>query len=163
MSGSAFRMLLKDLMIKIFWGIKPYLLKMKSSKLKFAAVNFWLIYLDLMKVQHLARTPVQENDLNMRVLAWEKMLPFYFYFNKMNYAHYGTYYLQHLTHIETLNPGMKDLLMAKGVNVQAQTVHPVLTAIDQREEQTINKDAKATGNMYFSGNNFKRQYLDLLK
>ena len=156
-------MLLKDLMIKVFWGIKPYLLKMKSSKLKFAAVNFWLIYLDLMKVQHLARTPVQENDLNMRVLAWEKMLSFYFYFNKMNYAHYDTYYLQRLTHIETLNPGMKELLMAKGVSVQAQTVHPVLTAIDQREEQTINKDAKATGNIYFSGNNFKRQYLDLLK
>ena len=78
MSGSAFRMLLKDLMIKIFWGIKPYLLKMKSSKLKFAAVNFWLIYLDLMKVQHLARTPVQENDLNMRVLAWEKCCRFIF-------------------------------------------------------------------------------------
>ena len=116
-----------------------------------------------MKVQHLARTPVQENDLNMRVLAWEKMLSFYFYFNKMNYAHYGTYYLQRLTRIETLNPGMKELMMAKGVSVQAQTVHPVLTAIGQREEQTINKDAKGTGNIYFSGNNFKRQYLDLLK
>ena len=73
-------------------------LKMKSSKLKFATVNVWLIYLDLMKVQHLARTAVQENDFNMRILAWEKILPFYFYFSKMNYVRYGTYYLQHLTH-----------------------------------------------------------------
>ena len=125
-------------------------LKMKISKLKFATVNVWLIYLDLMKVQHLARTAVQENDVNMRVLAWEKMLPFYFYFNKMNYIRYGTYYLQHLTHIETLNPGMKELLMAKGMNVQTQTAHPVLTAIGQREEQTINQDAKATGNIYIN-------------
>ena len=116
-----------------------------------------------MKVQHLAHTTVQENDFNMRILAWKKMLPLYFYFNKMNYACYGDYYLQHLRHIETLNPGMKELLMAKGMSVQAQTVHPVRTATDRRGEQTINKDAKTTGNIYFSRNNFKRQYLDLLK
>ena len=116
-----------------------------------------------MKVQHLAHTTEQENDFNMRILAWKKMLPLYFYFNKMNYARYGDYYLQHLRHIETLNPGMKELLMAKGMSVQAQTVHPVRTATDRRGEQTINKDAKTTGNIYFSRNNFKRQYLDLLK
>ena len=39
MSGSTFRMILKDLMIKIFWDIKLYLLNMKSSKLKLAMVN----------------------------------------------------------------------------------------------------------------------------
>ena len=65
----------------------------------------------------------------------------------MNYARYGTYYLQHLTHIKTLNPGMKELLMAKGMSVQVQTVHPVRTAIDQRGEQTINKDPKTTVNI----------------
>ena len=37
--------------------------------------------------------------------------------------------------------------MAKGMSVQAQTVHPVRTAIDQRGEQTINKDAKTTVNI----------------
>ena len=79
--------------------------------------QFWLIYLDLMKVQHLAYTAVQENDFNMRVLAREKILPFYFYFNKINYARYGTYYLQHLTHIEMIKSGMKELLMAKGMSV----------------------------------------------
>ena len=109
--------------------------------------QFQLIYLDLMKVQQLTHTAVQENDSNMRVLAWEKMLPFYFYFNKMNYARYSNYYPQHLTHIEKLNPGRKELLMAKGLSVQAQKVHPVRTAIYQRGEQTINKDAKTTGNI----------------
>ena len=67
MIGSTFQMILKDLMIKIFWGIKKKLLK--------------------------------------------------------------------------------ELLMAKGMSVQAQTVHPVRTAIDQRGEQTINKDAKTTVNI----------------
>ena len=169
MSGSTFRMILKDLMIKIFGGYQTLLTQYEKFKTKIRngelgkSAQFWLIYLDLMKVQHLAHSATQENDFNMRVLAWEKMLPFCFYFNKMNYARYGTYYLQHLTHIKTLNPGMKELLMAKGMSVQAQTVHPVRTATDRRGEQTINKDAKTTGNIYFSRNNFKRQYLDLLK
>ena len=42
---------------------------------------------------------------------------------------------------------LKELLMAKGMSVQAQTVHPVWTAIDQRGEQTISKDAKTTVNI----------------
>ena len=41
-------------------------------------------------------------------------------------------------------PGLKPLLMLKGMSVQAQTVHPVRTSIDQRGEQTINKDAKSS-------------------
>ena len=37
--------------------------------------------------------------------------------------------------------------MAKEMSVQPETIHPVRTAIDQRGEQTINKDAKTTGNI----------------
>ena len=35
---------------------------------------------------------LQENNLEMRILAWKSMLTYYFYFNKTNYARYGTYY-----------------------------------------------------------------------
>lgn len=35
--------------------------------------------------------------------------------------------------------------MLKGISVQAQTSHPVRTSVDQRGEQTINKDAKTSG------------------
>ena len=109
--------------------------------------QFWLIYLDLMKVQHLLHTAVQENDFNMRVLAWEKTLPFYFYFNKMNYARYGTYYLQHLTHIETLSPGMKELLMAKEMMFKLKQYIMSGLQSTNEGEQTINKDAKTTGSI----------------
>ena len=34
------------------------------------------------------------------------MLSFYFYFNKTNYARYGTYYVQQLNHLDTLYPGL---------------------------------------------------------
>ena len=55
--------------------------------------KFWIMYLDLMKYQQMAHNAVQENDLEMRILAWESMLPYYFYFNNTNYARYGTYCL----------------------------------------------------------------------
>ena len=110
--------------------------------------KFWIMYLDLMKYQHMAHTAVQENDLEMRILAWESMLPYYFYFNKTNYARYGTYYVEQLHHMETLYPGMKPLLEGKGISVQAQNSHFVRTSIDQRGEPTINRAAKTTGKTY---------------
>ena len=55
--------------------------------------KLWIMYLDLMKYQQMAYTAVQENDLEMRILVWESMLPYYFYFNTTNYGRYGTYCL----------------------------------------------------------------------
>ena len=107
--------------------------------------QFWLIYLDLMKNQHMAHTAVQENNFDMRLYAWEKFLPFYFALNKHNYSRYGCYYLERMKNIDTVYPGLKELLRFKGLSVQAQDRHPVRTSVDQRGEQTINRDAKTAG------------------
>ena len=45
-------------------------------------------------------------------IAWERVLPYYFIFNKMNYARYGSYYVQVLKQIESKYPGLKELLFA---------------------------------------------------
>ena len=45
---------------------------------------------------------------------------------------------------------MKPLLDGKGISVKAQNSHFVRTSIDQRGEQTINRDAKTTGKTYGS-------------
>ena len=110
--------------------------------------KLWVMYLDLMKYQQMAHTAVQESDLEMRIHAWDSMLPYYFYLNKTNYVRYGTYYVQKLYHLETLYPGMKSLLEGKGISVQAQNSHFLQTSIDQRGEQTINRGAKTTGRKY---------------
>ena len=110
--------------------------------------QFWLIYLELMKFQRQAHTAVQTNDFEMRLDAWERMLPYYFYFNKNNYARYGSYYVQMLKCIDDNYEGLKDLLSVDGLSVQAQKSHPLRTSIDQRGEQTINRDAKTAGEYY---------------
>ena len=107
--------------------------------------QFWLIYLDLMRYQNIMHVAVQENDLNMRLFCWTKFIPFYFALNKMNYARYGSYYARILANINLLYPGAEELLEKKGMSVQAQDRYPVRTAVDQRGEQTINRDAKTAG------------------
>ena len=54
-------------------------------------------------------------------------------------------YVQVLKQIESKYPGLKELLLHCGLSVQAQETHPVRTAVDQRGEQTINRDAKTSG------------------
>ena len=51
----------------------------------------------------------------------------------------------------TTHPGCKELLSHKGLSVQAQERYACRTAINQRGEQTINKDAKVAGGIkYFA-------------
>ena len=50
-----------------------------------------------------------------------------------------------LKHIDDNYEGWKDLLSVNGLSVQAQKSHPLRTSIDQRGEQTINRDAKTAG------------------
>lgn len=107
--------------------------------------RFWLMYLDVMKLQHQMHTAVQTNDFDMRLDAWERMLPYYFAYNKSNYARYGCYYVQTLKQIDDRYEGLKPLLANNGFSVQGQKTHPLRTAIDQRGEQTINRDAKTAG------------------
>ena len=45
---------------------------------------------------------------------------------------------------------MKPLLEGKGISVKAQNSYFVRTSIDQRGEQTINRDVKTTGKTYGS-------------
>ena len=107
--------------------------------------QFWVLYMDLVRNQHYAHVAVQSNNFDLRLFAWEYMIPFYFALNKVNYARYGSYYLQQMKNIQTLYPGLKSLLEHKGLSVQAQNRYAIRTAIDQRGEQTINRDAKTSG------------------
>ena len=106
--------------------------------------QYWLQYMDLMKYQRMAHIPVQANGFESRVESWEKFLPFYFAFIMVNYARYGSYYVHILKNMETLHPGLNDMLEKTGLSVQAQDRYPILTALDQRGEQTINRDVKTS-------------------
>lgn len=57
-----------------------------------------------------------------------------------------------MTHLNDFFPGMEELIDRNGLSIQAQENHHVMTAADQRGEQTINRDAKTLGNLVFMKN-----------
>ena len=101
--------------------------------------QFWLVYyLDVLSNITQIHHAVQTNDFGLRHDGLKKILPFCFVLNKQNYARYGC----------------KELLLDKGLSVQAQSRYPLRTSIDQRGEQTINRDAKTSGGIKsFASNN----------
>ena len=64
-----------------------------------------------------------------------------------NCTRYGTYYTRVLKNIEERYSGNKYILPVSGISVQAQQRYPTRIAIDIRNEQTINRDAKTPGDI----------------
>ena len=85
------------------------------------------------------------DDFDYRHAAWKSFLLMYPAINKTWYHRYGTNYAGILDNIDQLYPGLKQLLNKQGVSIQSQDRYPLRTAIDQRGEQTINRDAKTAG------------------
>ena len=105
-------------------------------------------------MQHVIHTAVQENDFDARLAAWNYFIPLYFAFNKPKYARCGSFYVETLKSIEEKYPGLKEMLKKAGLSVQGQDKYPLRIAIDQRGEQTINRDANTSGGIKtFSTNN----------
>ena len=52
------------------------------------AAEYWLMYLNLMRVQSLGLADMHQNDLELLIRAWKTFPPFYFAMKKVNYARY---------------------------------------------------------------------------
>ena len=108
--------------------------------------QFWLVnYSDVMEDLHLIHSAVQENDYALKLEGWIRMMPYFFALNKTSYSRYSSYYIQQLISLDRTHPGCKELIEIKGVPVQAQDQYALRTAIDQRVEQTLNREAKYVG------------------
>ena len=51
---------------------------------------------------------------------------------------YGSYYAEVLRNLDQSHPGLRTLLLKKGLTAQPQEKHPCRTGINQRGEQSIN-------------------------
>ena len=107
-----------------------------------------------MEALHLIHSAVvQENDYTLKLEGSIRMMPYFFALNKTNYSRYGSYYIQQLISLDRTHPGCKELIEIKGVSVQAQDQYPLRTAIDQRGQQTLNREAKSVDGIgRFGGN-----------
>ena len=107
-----------------------------------------LYYIDIMRNQHLIHFAVQTNNFLLRLHGLKRVLPLMFALNKQNYARYGSLYVNSLENLEETHPGCLELIKHKGISSRTEQAS---LQIDQRGEQTINRDAKvAGGTKYFT-------------
>ena len=52
--------------------------------------QYWVKYLEMMRMHTMIHTAVQENNFEMRLRPWTYWIPFYFSTNLFNYARYET-------------------------------------------------------------------------
>ena len=60
------------------------------------------------------------------------MLTLYFATNQVNYARYGSYYVEMLKNLDQFHSGLRTLLLKKGLISQNQEKYPCRIVIDQR-------------------------------
>ena len=73
------------------------------------------------------------------------MLPFYFVFNKVHYARYGSYYINQLQYLQNTHPGAKEEIQEYRLSVRRNS-YGIGQAADLAGEQTFMKSAKTSGN-----------------
>ena len=103
------------------------------------------MYMDRVKLLYQARAAIQENNFDLRLQSYRAFLPDYFFYNLQNYARYGSFYVELMSCAEQVYPGLKDELF---ISIQAEDRYPHRTAMDQREEQTFNREAKVAGGIH---------------
>ena len=59
--------------------------------------QFWLMYIDLMKMQHKAQTALQENNYDLGLHSLQQFLPLYFNFDMHHDVRYCAYYAEVLS------------------------------------------------------------------
>ena len=102
-------------------------------------------YIDIAQILHIFHIAIHEGNYFVRLKGWLEMIPYFFGLNRTNYSRYGSYSVCQMLNLDNLFPGCKDLLIAYGISVQGQDRYPLKISIDQRGEQTFNRDAKTSG------------------
>ena len=97
--------------------------------------QFWILYLNLTRMQHVIHTAVQGNDFDARLAAWGYFLPLYFTFNKTSYVRCGSFYVETLKSIEEKYPGLKEWLKKAGLSVQGQNKYPYALLLIREEKR----------------------------
>ena len=60
----------------------------------------------------------------------------------VSYVRYSSYYVHTLKNMETLRPGLKDMLEKTGLSFQAQHDYQIRTVLNQRENKPLTRTQK---------------------
>ena len=95
------------------------------------------LYMDLMQLQHQIPIAVQSNYFEMQLDVWRRMLPYYSSFNTVNYARYGSRYVNEMKQIDNCSWYVNEMKQID--NCSQSSIHPttvkVSTAYNNRPKK----------------------------
>ena len=70
--------------------------------------KFRLKYIDIIETRFQLKFIIYANNFSLKLLVWEIFLPLCYATDKVHYARYGTYYIQHLRQLKKSHLGSLD-------------------------------------------------------
>ena len=109
---------------------------------------FWNSYLELVEILMLFIRATREGNWSLHMSSVRDMIPWYFAYDRVNYARYMPVYWMEMMNLDRSHPEILHSLQNGTFAVQQQTDHMFSkTACDQVIEQTCNRDSKTKGGL----------------
>ena len=128
----------------IFTAYKEYCCSLKADKQQPMAV-FWLSYIVTVSLLLCFIRVTREGNWKLHVTSVSEMLPWFFAYDRPNYAQYVSVYLSQMQSLPSTNPAAHEALLSGNFCVQRSKSSFAQVAVDQAIGQTINSDTKITG------------------
>ncbi|XP_033106462.1 uncharacterized protein LOC117108533 [Anneissia japonica] len=109
--------------------------------------SLWNSYIDMVQILLTFIRATRESDWDLHLAALRYMMPWFFAYDRMNYARYLPAYWLEMVNLPNSHPECHKELSTTGQwTVQRQQRHPFASiACDQAIEQTCNRDSKTNG------------------
>src|SRR6218665_312522 len=110
--------------------------------------DFWSSYIDLVESLLLFVRATREGLWNLHLSSLQSMLPWYFAYDRVNYARYLPAYIAEMESLPGTHQSINEAFQKGDFVVQRQDQYGFsLIACDQLIEQTLNKDSKTKGGL----------------
>lgn len=110
--------------------------------------QFWYSYIEMVQTLLLFIRATREGDWDLHLSSLRSMMPWFFAYDRMNYARYSPVYWLEMTNLEKTHPYVNEHLHKGEFVVQRQDVYGFSQiACDQTIEQTANRDSKTKGGL----------------
>lgn len=110
--------------------------------------KFWISYIEMVDVLLQFVRATREANWELHLSSLRRMIPWFFAYDRPNYARYAPIYLMEMMNLRTTHPDIYEDMANGGFVVNRQNQYGFSNvAVDQTIEQTLNRDSKTKGGL----------------
>ena len=120
----------------------------EKERLENPTFDYWSSYIDMVQCLLLFLRATREGDWKLHLASLRQILPWFFAYDRVNYARYLPAYISQMDSLSITHPAISDSFLAGNFVVQRQDRYGFAQiACDMAIEQTCNRDSKTKGGM----------------